>query len=537
MIRAFRATLKQHGIRYARFAPLYIALAIIAAVSNILSVQATGNMTQAAAEAGADMMGFLLALAVAGGINALAEGVSALLRQRFFAKALHTIRHTFAHRLLRMPYKDFAGKNSGEGASLFTNDVPQAAAFATVQVLSQLSQLTTLAVSVVFMAFINWWLTLAYFAFFPLLAALQAKISMPIGQKSLIASERRAEFNAVVADALQNPLTIKAYGLEAAVERRYDISYMRYYDTMCQYVKTLAGLALAGVCATVLPTFALFIAAAAVVISGGMTLSAFIALTIISGPVASWLTMFAQEMAHIQQASASAIRILDYAPKAPDTDSATVRIQASSKEAVIFDNVSFGYGEGENIFESATFSVEKGTVTAMAGPSGCGKSTALKLMLGLYEPDEGRVALSSANVTYVPQDCCLLPVTIQENIVCGLPLDEAKLLLACENAGICDFVQSLPEGLESVLAESAANVSGGQKQRIAMARAFYRDADTLLLDEATSALDPATEKGVLEAFHHYVKSNGKTAVVVAHRQTVLDMADRVIFLAKGGAQA
>ncbi|MCL2811578.1 MAG: ABC transporter ATP-binding protein/permease [Clostridia bacterium] len=536
MIRAFRATVKQYGIRYAPFAALYIVLAIVAAVSNILSIQATGNMTQAATEPNtrATMMGFLLVLAAAGAVNALTEGVSALLRQRFFAKALHTIRHTFAFRLLHLPYKDFAGKNSGEGASLFTNDVPQSAAFVTVQALSQISQLTTLVVSIVFMAFINWWLTLAYFALFPALAVLQAVISAPIGQKSLEASERRAEFNAVVTDALQNPLTIKAYGLEAAVERRYDNSYMRYYDTMHQYIKTLASLVLAGICATVLPTFGLFIASAALVINGSMTLSAFIALTIIAGPVGSWLSMFSQEMAGLRRSSASAIRILEYVP---DGDPSPAQIHMSGEDAVAFDNVSFGYGEGANIFENATFAVEKGTITAIAGPSGCGKSTALKLMLGLYEPDGGSITLSSANATYVPQDCHLLPVSIQENIVCGLPLEKAKLDQACQNAGIYDFIQGLPDGFDSVLAESAANVSGGQKQRIAMARAFYRDADILLLDEATSALDPPTEKAVLEAFQHYVKSNGKTAVVVAHRQAVLDMADRVITLAKGGVLA
>ncbi|MCL2544627.1 MAG: ABC transporter transmembrane domain-containing protein [Clostridia bacterium] len=541
MIRAFGATVKQYGIRYSRFAPLYIVLAVIAAVSNILAIRATGDMTQAAsAEAGisADMMRFLLVLAAAGAVNALAESASALLRQRFYGKALHGMRGAFARRLLRLPYKDFAGKNSGEGVSLFANDVPQAAEFATVQVLSQVSQLTILVVSIVFMAFINWWLTLAYFALFPLLAVLQAAISAPIGQKSIEASERRAEFNAVVTDALQNPLTIKAYGLEASVERRYDDSYMKYFQALRDYVKTLALLVLLGVCATVTPTFALFVGSAAVVISGDMTLSAFIALTIISGPVGSWLSMFAQEMARMRQSSASAVRLLEYAPDVPESDPNAVRTHAPGGHAVVFDGATFGYdAEGAKTLEGATFAIEAGTITAIAGASGSGKSTALKLMLGLYEPDAGSVTLSTANVSYVPQDCHLLPISIKENIVCGLPFEEERLRLACENAGIYDFIRSLPEGFDAVLAESAANVSGGQRQRIAMARAFYRDAGILLFDEATSALDPATEKAVLEAFHRYVKANGKTAVLVAHRQSVLDMSDRVITLAKGGAQA
>jgi ABC-type bacteriocin/lantibiotic exporter with double-glycine peptidase domain len=186
------------------------------------------------------------------------------------------------------------------------------------------------------------------------------------------------------------------------------------------------------------------------------------------------------------------------------------------------------------ILEGVSFAVEKGSVAAITGPSGCGKSTVLKLLLGLYRPNGGKISLSSSSITYLPQDCYLLPVSIRENIIGDLPLDEGKLREACENAGIYTFIISLPEGFDSVLSESAANISGGQKQRIAMARAFYRDADVLLFDEATSALDPATEQAVLEAFRKYVKRGGKSALVIAHRQSVLDMSDQVITLAKGG---
>jgi ABC-type multidrug transport system fused ATPase/permease subunit len=201
---------------------------------------------------------------------------------------------------------------------------------------------------------------------------------------------------------------------------------------------------------------------------------------------------------------------------------------------VSFENVTFGYSDDAAIFKNTSFSVEKGGITAIAGTSGCGKSTALKLMLGLYKADGGQISLSSENITYVPQDCCLLPVSIRENVLGGLPLDDEKLRGACENAGIYSFIQSLSDGFDSVLTESAANVSGGQKQRLAMARAFYRNADILLLDEATSALDPITEQAVLEAFRRYIKDYGKTAVVVAHRQAVLEMSDRIITLGREG---
>jgi len=531
MIKAFMAATKRYNIKYARFAVLYILLAAIAAVCSVISIQATGNMTQAA-ELGVtgEMITFLVILAVAGIVQTVLGGALALIEKRSYGWAIHKIRFAFADKLLRMRYKEFSSKNSGEGASLFTVDVPQAASFITLKMLSQVAQITALLVSVVYMVFINWWLTLAYLALYPVLALLQTKIAAPIGHKREEASKRRAEYNAVVSDALQNPLTVLAYGLEGSVEKRYGDSYAKYYKATYSSAKTTAGLALVGIFAVFLPTIVLFFAASAVVISGGMTVAEFIALSIISDPVVGWLSMLSQELARLQTAKASITRIDGFLPDTEEDIVSGVTVEPNENCAVSFENVTFGYSDDLTIFENTTFSVDKGCITAIAGPSGCGKSTALKLMLELYTPDDGRIVLSSESITYVPQDCCLLPVSISENVLGGLPPDEQKLYAACENAGIYSFVQSLPDGFDTVLTESAANVSGGQKQRIAMARAFYRDADILLLDEATSALDPVTEQAILEMFKSYIKNNGKTAVVVAHRQAVLDMSDRIIAL-------
>ena len=534
MIGVFLESIRRYHIKYARFAVVYVSLAAIAAVSSVISIQATGSMTQAA-ELGisGEMVGFLIILAVAGIVQTIVAGVLALIEKRAYGRAIYNIRLTFAERLLRMRYKEFSGKNSGEGASLFTSDVPRAASFLTVQMLSQVSQITTLIVSIVFMIIINWWLTLIYLALFPVLTILQAKIAAPIGRKREEASKRRAEYNAVVSDALQNPLTVLAYGLEGSIEKRFTDSYAKFYKASYSSSKTSAGLALVGIFAAFLPTFALFFAACAVVISEEMTIAEFIAFTIIAGPVSNWMTMLSQELARLQTAKASLTRINDFLPFTEEEAGGGASVEPNEAHAVSFENVNFGYNDDTAIFENSTFAIEKGCITAIAGASGCGKSTALKLMLELYTPDNGRIILSSANITYVPQDCCLLPVSIGENVRGGLPLDEERLNTACENAGIYSFIQSLPDGFDTVLTESAANVSGGQKQRIAMARAFYRDADILLLDEATSALDPVTEQAILESFESYIKNNGKTAIVVAHRQAVLDMSDRIITLGNG----
>jgi len=550
MIHVFRETLKNYKIKPTWFVAFFIVLAVFAAVSNIIGVYATGSMTQAANLGITDgVMDYLVILTIAWTVQAVFGGVMALVEKRAYGKVIHTIRRFFAERLLHMPYKEFDRKNSGEGASLFTVDIPQTASFLTVQALSQIAQLTTLLLSVVFMLFINWWLTLGYFILFPVLAILQAKIATPIGIKREEASKRRAEYNSVVSDALQNPLTVLAYGLENSVENRFKDSFSKYYKADYSAAKTGAGLALVGIFATLLPIFGFYFVASIVVINGGMTIAEFIALTIIASPAADWLTMFSQDLARLQTAKASVVRVSGFIPDRHDEYEDTINILTDADHCVHFNEVTFSYddnvsddiagddtstGDDKNerlyVFDKTSFTIDKNGITAIAGPSGCGKSTALKLMLGLYKPDSGDITLSSKNITYVPQDCHLLPVSIRENITAGLESDDEKLKKACKNAGIYDFITALPDGFDSILIESAANISGGQKQRLAMARAFYRNADILLLDEATSALDPVTELAVLESFRSYINDNNKTAIVVAHRQAVLDMSDRVITL-------
>jgi ABC-type bacteriocin/lantibiotic exporter with double-glycine peptidase domain len=152
-------------------------------------------------------------------------------------------------------------------------------------------------------------------------------------------------------------------------------------------------------------------------------------------------------------------------------------------------------------------------------------------MLGLYNPKSGQITVSSDSITYVPQDCHLLPISLKENIVGNAQIDEERLKGACVNAEIYDFIMSLPDGFETVLHESSANISGGQKQRIALARAFYQDADILLLDEVTSALDKATGDAILQLLKNYAQTHDKTIIAVAHSKAVLDKSDKVIDLA------
>jgi ABC-type multidrug transport system fused ATPase/permease subunit len=196
------------------------------------------------------------------------------------------------------------------------------------------------------------------------------------------------------------------------------------------------------------------------------------------------------------------------------------------------------------VLEDVNLSIKAGSKMAIVGGSGSGKSTMLKLLLGLYEPTKGEIAINNKATTtytkadlrnifaYVPQDSFLFPESIGKNITLENEIaDMARLEKACAEAGILDFINSLPDGLNSILTEGADNISGGQRQRIAMARAFYKNAPVILFDEATSSLDPATEAAILSSFANVAA--GKTVIMVAHRPMAIAACDVIIVMENG----
>jgi thiol reductant ABC exporter CydD subunit len=194
---------------------------------------------------------------------------------------------------------------------------------------------------------------------------------------------------------------------------------------------------------------------------------------------------------------------------------------------------------------AASLVLEPGTVTAVAGPSGCGKSTLLAVLLGFVRPSAGSVTVGGVDLAdldpdawrqqlaWVPQRPYLFAGTVAENIRLGAPdATDAQLRDAARQANATAFIEALPAGFATRLGDGGAGLSAGQRQRIALARAFLRDAPILLLDEPTSNLDGETEAEVLAAVRRLAA--GRTVLLVAHRPSLLALADHVVQLAPSG---
>jgi ATP-binding cassette subfamily B protein len=214
------------------------------------------------------------------------------------------------------------------------------------------------------------------------------------------------------------------------------------------------------------------------------------------------------------------------------------------EDAIELNDVCFQYGCRTPVLEKLNLRIPVGKIVAIVGESGSGKSTLLKLLMGFYTPTAGRLTADGvdqrefdlaawrARIGLVSQDAFVFNGTLRENIALGYPgaLPD-EVMAAARDAGLEEFIASLPDRYETIIGERGANLSGGQRQRLAIARALLRRPDILIFDEATSHLDTATERAIQENLRTALA--GKTVVLVAHRLSTIRSADLIYVLHKG----
>jgi ABC-type multidrug transport system fused ATPase/permease subunit len=197
-----------------------------------------------------------------------------------------------------------------------------------------------------------------------------------------------------------------------------------------------------------------------------------------------------------------------------------------------FEHVSFRHeGDGPPTLRDVELTLPRGTVTALVGPTGSGKSTIAQLSVGLYAPTGGAVGLAPGTRCIVFQEAFLLAGTVRENIEIGTSFTDEQIWDALHLAGADEFVERLPQRLDTVVGERGVSLSGGQRQRLALARALVRAPSLLVLDDTTSALDPATEALVLERLR--TRLADATVLMVASRPSTIALADDVVFVVDG----
>lgn len=219
--------------------------------------------------------------------------------------------------------------------------------------------------------------------------------------------------------------------------------------------------------------------------------------------------------------------------------------KAVLRDKIVLDHISFAYpGTDKNIFTDAHMEVKRGQSVGIMGPSGAGKSTIVDILLGLLHAQKGSITWDGrdifedydswlSQIGYIPQSIYLVDESIRDNIAFGIDadkIDEKRIWEVLEEAQLKEFIEGLPEGLDTTIGDRGVRISGGQRQRIGIARALYHDPEILVFDEATSALDNDTEKAVMDAVNSF--HGKKTMVIIAHRLNTIAKCD-VIYKVEG----
>ena len=262
---------------------------------------------------------------------------------------------------------------------------------------------------------------------------------------------------------------------------------------------------------------------------------------ILIGPFGSAARLFAR-IKETQGAMARVFELLDAQPEIHDLPDALdlPRLQGH----VRFERVMFAYDPRHQVLSSVSFEVQAGERVALVGPTGSGKTTIVNLLHRFYDPTEGTIFIDGhdirrlrletlyGQIALVPQETILFGDTILENIRYGRAgATEEEVYQASEGANAHEFIKNLPDGYRTMVGEKGVNLSGGQRQRIAIARAFLKNPRILIMDEATSALDSQAERLVQSALNRLME--GRTTLVIAHRFTTVQMADKILVLKQG----
>ena len=536
--------MKKTGLGFRTFLFANTVAIIIVAAATVYSNRLVGELSESVTVGDLDvLLHLLLLVTLMRVIRGVFGGASELYIARFGAFAGYNLRQTFIGHYLHAPFSKVEESGSGESLSILSNDTPASESLAATEFLSLVRDFASFLASFAFLLFISPFYTGVSLAAAAVLMIFVILVSQPIQKYSKKVSEKEAGFNAVVNDSLQNISTIAAYSLHDVLERRYLDAFDEYVAVVKRFVVALILMVVVSFMSMLGPLIVIFTILGFAVINGDLYLTDFVAFSLTITFSAMSLLNFAMGIGRFREGAGRAKRYLESTSHEHEhSDGDTVPEVAAS---LMFKDVSFCYKDGlPAALDGISFNIEPGSKVALVGGSGSGKSTVLKLLLGLYEPESGEISIGGQTIasfgkkalrgifSYVPQDSFLFPESIGKNITLeDGNRDAVRLNKACADAGILEFIESLPKKFDNELVELAENISGGQRQRIAMARAFYKNAGIVLFDEATSSLDPKTESEVLENL--FAATKGKTVIMVAHRIMSITSCDKIIVMDKG----
>ncbi len=469
------------------------------------------------------------------------------LKASISGKLEKTLRYRTFKTVTAKQYKDISKLHSGEIISRFMSDVDIVVSGLVNFVPNALSIFTKLIGGLIVIAAIS-----KRFAVIVILIGIAILLSATLIStfyKKLHKRVRRetGEVQSMAQECVENIVVIKSFSNKTALLRRLDGLMNRLYKSKI-YRNHLTNISNAGLFVVFTIGYYATLCWGALSIASGngiMDYGTLMAFLQIVSQIRAPLFNASSLITSFYSAIASAERIieLEELPDEITTDIKDPSVLYEKVNSIKVDNLHFGYTKEKDIIRNSSFKIPKGLTVAVTGPSGTGKSTLFRLLLGLFNPNEGTLCFDTDNgeiqidastrplFAYVPQGNLVLSGTILDNVKFGNPdIDDEAVMSALNDACLGDLINSLPDGINTVIGERGLGLSEGQIQRISVARALCCDAPILLLDECTSALDAETEIKLLQ---NITSNRNKTVLFISHREAALSICDKQLSLENG----
>jgi subfamily B ATP-binding cassette protein MsbA len=481
----------------------------------------------------------LLALLIGATIVKALTEYGAVAASAFLGQSVvRNLRNDVFDRILHQPLRFFDRNPTGELISRISADIEKVQSAASDTLAECLKQVAIAIAMVGTILYIDWKLSLASFVLLPLVLYPTAWFGRRLRALSRSNQKEMAEMSGVIYEAFSGNRIVKAFHMEAAESRRFNVVTQRLFRTNMRQKMTHA------LSSPLMEIIGVLVVAGYILYASqeknlGLTASFILALVQLYDAV--------RRMSGInnsfQQGFGASDRIFEILKLNGEPDTGTAEIERFNQE-IQFDDVSFSYNEGLSVLSHVSFAVRRGEIVAIVGSSGAGKSTLANLVPRFFDVNSGSIRIDGRDIrdysmsslrrliAVVTQDVILFDDTIRANIAYGDPsASEQAVRQAAEAALVDDFVSVLPEKYETSIGERGLRLSGGERQRISIARAILKNAPILILDEATSSLDSESEIYVQRALQNLME--GRTTIVIAHRLSTIRRADRIVVMSEG----
>jgi ATP-binding cassette, subfamily B, bacterial MsbA len=459
-------------------------------------------------------------------------------------KVVLDLRDAMFRKLVKFPVPFFENNVSGRLISKFAFDVAQLTEAATTVVTVLVKDGLAIVGLIAWLFYLNWKLSLITLLIAPPIMFIVRMVSRRLRLMSREAQHAMGDITQVLQEAIEGHKVMKIFGAQEYETRRFTHRANRLRSFVMKQasaaaaswpiVQLIAALGLA-----VIIYLATWQSAQDQTTVGGFV-SFVVAMLMLISP----LKRLTSVNERLQRGLAAAESVFDMLDQAPEVDTGSVRLPRARGE-IRFENVYFAYPNAERpALHSISLAIRAGETVALVGTSGSGKTTLVNLIPRFYPPIRGRILLDGhdlatltleslrANIALVSQEVILFNDTIAANIAYGqADTSETDIIAAARAAHAWEFIEAMPERLNTLVGENGVRLSGGQRQRLALARTFLKNAPILILDEATSALDSESERHVQAALETLVE--GRTTVLIAHRLSTVEMADRIVVLDAG----